>query len=1588
MKKFRKVVAGLLALALAGSMSLTTFAATTPAPTLTWQVEHQSLARQIESEAILLLKNESAILPLSSTTKVAVFGEGQVSPPGGGGSGGAAGSFTSNLIDGLKALSVEYYEPLTEYTNARTGTNTHGWNTTTEYPGEWGVGASSGSGWSRTSAVQNPEAKLDDGLIKADGLVADARAFTDTAIVFLSRNTGVEEMDRNPVPQPSDWYLNPSEKVLLNQVSDKFSKIILIYTGTAPICLSQFDPYPIKAFITEYGAGQFHGLAMADILYGVVNPSAKLNDTLVRDYNEHPTNANWGYTTYTDRGYNWEGNLSKYGSRKFSPNDPISVYEEYIYMGYKYFDTFGKSVAYPFGFGLSYSTFSFTDMAISASQANKSLTVTAKINNTSAAGVIGGKEVMQVYVSKPQGSLEQAYQNLVSYDKTRKLESSESQTISQEISFYDFASYDESLAAYVLEPGDYIIRVGNSSRNTHVAGKFRVAQRIIVDQLSNQLSMQEVNKAKYETSRLKNAGATPITYTGEAAEIASAPVVGIDASFVRQDLTAPMNPTYSEIKALPAGSPTYTFRAVTSGEITLGEYVTQLTDDELLIFLSGGFGASYLNSSGVRDNNIQLYASDEPGIPLSKNNSKQTVAGGAGSSRSFARLGLPSMTYADGGSGIGFNLSVNGSSTRVNTGWARPAAMACIWNPDLYYKMGLAEGEEMVHANVDNWLAPSINMHRNPLCGRNLEYWSEDPVLAGKAVANVAKGVEANGVSVCLKHFAANDQEWFRRGLYTPASISAGTSKAAINVIAPERVLREIYLKPFEYAVKTGSVYNVMSAFNSINSQACASSPELLTNILRGEWGFGGYVVTDWGDYDDIADSAYEMAAGNDMIMSGTHTRYNIPPELKAGWDAGVTNRTQMLRNAYNVLKTAKHSVLSTDPTKQKDPGALTLVTTVLPDAKVGEEYSKVKVSPLWANGSADSTSYTFSLDATSQVLPTGLTLAKNGRLSGTPAVGSQGTYNLVFKVTDSLGNTATKALTLTVDSGLVFQTESLPSAKAAINYVPVNLQVAGGQAAVTFSVTNGTLPSGMVLDTDGRLWGQPSAEASGLYPVTVTATDGVNSKAKDFVLYVEGTLTPNPAAGTVLNAKENVPFTQYVTISGGFNNTLDVFEVSQIGDALPNGLSVSIDKANNRGVISGTPAVGTAGTYDVYIKVDEEFAGSPVFSYVHYRIIVGEFEADKDLLEAAIKVADKVVADGALDNVSEAAADELAGALADAKALTASTPTQEAVDAATKRLMDALSAVLVEQEENKNPKQDWAKYDEALQKAVAAMADPNAYTSASYTAFLKAFAACDLSVRSNAKLPQKDIDTAAAKLSAAVGKLVKGAKVTGVKLAPTSADLIMGKNLTLKATISPPSASNKTITWSSSKPEVATVSNGVVKGLKPGTATITAKTADGGFKAACTITVHNYVTLKIGSQKAVKNGSLTTIDNQGTKAIKISGRAMVPIRFVTTNMGGKVKYTGDKDPIIVTYGTITVQFKLGQKTMTITEGKSTRQVQMDVAAQKRNGRTFIPLRAVSQALGFSVYYQSGSEYVVVNNPAMTAAVRNDRLAEAKKLIK
>ncbi len=1134
----------------------------------------QELARQMETESIVLAQNDG-VLPLSEDTKIAVFGSGQLAPAtGGSGSGAANGEYTSNFIDGLYELGIEPYQELLEYYEERVHSNRdidHGWDTSTEYPDEWGTPVYSGTSWSHAAGVNTPDVKLDNGEITDDGIVARAAQESDVAIVYITRTTGAEEMDR--IEQPGDWNLNASERVLLEQVSDKFDRIVAILSINGPIEMSWVKEYGVDAVMISYASGSQNGYAMADLVFGKENPSAKLADTIVETYDEHPTADTFGYITYSEMGLDGEANHTAFGDE-----DPISPYLENIYVGYRYFDTFGKEVLYPFGSGLSYSDFAFEDMDVGLNAADKSITVSATIENvTEDPSIVPGKEVMEVYVSIPDGKLEQPYQKLVDYEKSEELAAGESQRISIDVPLKDLASYDEERAAYILEPGTYYLRVGSSSRDTHIAGAFTIEDTIVVEQLTNQLVMSDDAKALFEEKALTKEGATPITYDGEAEEMqkAEAEAFTVTADDVEVSLEAP-TVTEPSFRELPEDEPVHKFSEVQSGDISLEDFVAQMTEDELITFLSGG---NYRKDDGVG-------YSDDSGIPENFA-SKASGVGGAGQTRNIERFSIPSITFADGSAGIGYS-AIPGVRDK-NIGWPRAAAMACIWNKELLREFAVEMGKAMLDINVDVWLAPSINLHRNPLGGRGNEYYSEDPILSGLVASVVAEGVAESGVTVCLKHFAGNDQEYYRRGVINDTTEQNGTSRDAINVIATERTLREIYLKPFEMAVKTGKVMNVMSAFNKINGQYCASNEGLLTDILRGEWGFQGFVVTDWGDYDVLAHEGHALAAGNDLNMPGGHNRYWITNKYRESLADGSLTLDQMRRSAYRLLNTIQSSALSSMPKKHNFASNLSIQSTTLPDAKIGFEYSESKVNPLIAAGGKGSR-YSFQVAADSPAqLPEGITLRPNGALTGIPAAGTEGSYDIKFQVTDNTGASATKQLTLTVNGELSIAPEELPVVVLNEAYEQkLTASDAQGNPVDAIFTTTDALPTGLTLSEDGTIRGTCTDIGDGVFDITISVVSKDGSKTGTVSYKLDAiSSTAQIATESLEDAVPGEFYSFALSADGGVQPY--TWEVS----ALPEGF-VLHDGAIKSGRLSGkdfleqTVPESAEGVYEIEVKLTD----------------------------------------------------------------------------------------------------------------------------------------------------------------------------------------------------------------------------------------------------------------------------------------------------------------------------------------------------------------------------------------------------------------
>ncbi len=759
---------------------------------------HAELAREVASEGIILLENDG-VLPFRHNQRLAVFGIAQQDYLHvGTGSGYVNAPYTVNLIDGLENQpGITLYQRLTDrYKNYYEKTRA-------ELRKKIKPGGPPGS-----DAVRVPEMPL------SESLLTQAVKANDAAVIVLNRPSG-EGKDRT---MDGDYLLNPQEETLFSQVLAHFDKVVVVLNIAGIIDMSWVDRFKPSAVLIAWLPGMEGGNALADILTGNVNPSGKLTSSIAFNYKDYPSSANFG--GFVD-GYEKrvaDGTEIEYWG--FIPNHktpakgveyerPVNnryfvEYEEDIYVGYRYFETFGVPVRYPFGFGLSYTQFDITVGSVE-NRASESI-FTVKVTNR---GKVAGKEVVQIYVNKPDGNLEQPEKVLAAFAKTNLLEPDESQTLTITVAMNDLASFDTSASAYVLEPGRYSFFAGNSVKHAPLVSVNHLNTRRVVKQVSKEmpvlvkdfhvLSKFAPVETKPETPPLhaKDAGSPPPGPGGEA-------TIDLSGETTEQ----------AEIS----------FADVSRNTALLKQYIAQFSDTELIALLVGPGMGSEKSLFGL----------------FSK-----VVGGAAGQTATIKRLGLPSIALADGPAGLRLEAKT--------TGFPVGTLVASTWNVPLAEQMGVAVGQEAQLHKVDLWLAPSLNIHRNPLNGRNFEYYSEDPLISGKMAAAVTRGVQSQQVGVTLKHLVANNQEAHRFD--------------GIDTVVSERALRDIYLKGFEIALSASNPRAIMTAYNAVNGTYTAASEDLISHILRGEWGYDGVVMTDW-EGDGIY--SYEaLLAGNNLFMPG-----------------------------------------------------------------------------------------------------------------------------------------------------------------------------------------------------------------------------------------------------------------------------------------------------------------------------------------------------------------------------------------------------------------------------------------------------------------------------------------------------------------------------------------------------------------------------------------------------------------------------------------------------------------------------------------------------------------------------------------------
>ena len=612
---------------------------------------------------------------------------------------------------------------------------------------------------------------------------------TDTAIYVLSRQAG-EGKDRRV--EKGDYLLSNVETESLRLLRKHYKKLMLILNCGGVMDLSILDEIPMDAVLFFGQGGMEGGNALADILTGKTCPSGCLTDTWAIRYDDYPS-----ADTFSHR----NGDLEN------------EEYAEDIYVGYRWFDKQGVKPRYPFGYGLSYTDFSVE--VNSVTQSGVELTVT----NT---GGSSGKKVLQIYVSKPEGALEHEVRALVGFAKTKCLGPGQRQTLSIPFRLEDIASFDESRSAFVLEAGEYRVKLNDTA-----AGSFCVEAERVLETVES----------------IGTKSGKPVSQT-----------VSPKAAAVLKQLG-----DRDKIRLVVGGG--YDIRCYNNVMGAAGRTCTKLLKKGIpnIAMSDGPAGLNVNQLSTLTRNAVPRYPE---GLP------KDWQWGWLAKANPFLRKipGKGKTVY------------------RYMTAWPSETVQAQTWNTELLEEIGKAVGREMLEIGVSVWLAPGLNIHRNPLCGRNFEYYSEDPVVSGKMAA-VTRGVQSvGGVGVSQKHFCCNNQEDNRM------EVSANVS---------QRALREIYLRAFRIAVTEGKPWTVMSSYNRVNGKHVCNTYDLLTRVLRQEWGFEGLVMSDWNATEQCS-YAEAINAGNDLIMPGTAA---ISKKLEEELKTGRLNREALNISAGRVLE-------------------------------------------------------------------------------------------------------------------------------------------------------------------------------------------------------------------------------------------------------------------------------------------------------------------------------------------------------------------------------------------------------------------------------------------------------------------------------------------------------------------------------------------------------------------------------------------------------------------------------------------------------------------------------------------------------------
>ncbi|APX73258.1 glycoside hydrolase family 3 C-terminal domain-containing protein [Companilactobacillus allii] len=751
------------------------------------EINNLNLSKKVAQDGMVLLQNENKALPLRNK-KVALYGSGSFATvKGGTGSGDVNQRHVSSIIEGLEADNFEIANK------------------------SWLMRFQKYYDSKKKEYYDN----LDDSLMS---LLAPAFSMDDMeigefvdapiGIYVISRSSG-EGQDRKN--EKGDYQLTDNELSNIKLFSEYYQKSILLLNVGGVIDTDFIEKCPLlDSVLLISQPGMAAGEAVAEVLDGSVIPSGKLTDTWAFNYEDYPS--------------------AKY----FGEKNPR--YNEGIYVGYRYFDSFNITPRYEFGFGLSYAKFLIDTVKISGNE--QKIDVSINVQNSSE--TFSGKEVVQLYVSNPQSEISTPYQSLQAYAKTDLLKPSGYQKLNMSFDTKNLAVYDQKNAQLVMIPGTYLIRVGNSSRNTTVVGKLKLDEKVILRQFEHKLApLVDPTEIKDNKVLLEQVGGVPFILL-KAKNFEKAPEIKYtDYNEVKtyssdEDTKLPgkgFNETIENVPELQQMK----LIDVLHRKISLKEFVGNLSKQELIDLVEGSWKS---NNSGSM-----------------VGNASQLVFGAAGETTGNKRVGIPATVNADGPAGLRLSPEYKKDGKthfQYATAWPIGTMLAQTWNQDIVKQVGVAIGNEMKEFGVTMWLAPGMNIHRNPLGGRNFEYFSEDPLLSGTMATAETLGVQSHtGIGVVIKHFLGNNQE---------------TKRNTGDSIIGEQALREIYLKNFEIAVKSAQPMGIMSSYNKVNGIYSGENYELLTNVLRDEWNFQGLVMTDWFS---LADPVHSMHSGNDLIMPG-----------------------------------------------------------------------------------------------------------------------------------------------------------------------------------------------------------------------------------------------------------------------------------------------------------------------------------------------------------------------------------------------------------------------------------------------------------------------------------------------------------------------------------------------------------------------------------------------------------------------------------------------------------------------------------------------------------------------------------------------